>query len=341
MPKKEKLKGFTLVEMIVVVALFGLIMVVVLGLLGPINKTYSRAFDEADKQSISEDLRRFVEDNLRYADRMNVYTNMALVDDPTAALENSVEYQVNEFRKKYYFDPTTQEVTDGGVKKDVTKERIYPYAKFKGKDEVYVLCVDNPASSVFSGSAIVPVSSDLGTVTLRKFVGGTEEASSMRRWGIKADYYDDYVFNITLQTLSEASVTDEHGTTVTKNMFVDLDEASVDAGKISPSNFAMGMKMFKKEAIKTDLANATVSDAYLNRTISFKLKNLLNNTGAISVETIEFTDDKHFPNEDVRRFEWYDNTKTNSTKLSSAGAAAEDFYIIFTKSPVIEREIKK
>lgn len=69
----KKLKGFTLVELIIVMAIFSGIAVGALAMIRPamqlFNKTASQEGASADIDNIS----RYIQDNLKYADRVNVY----------------------------------------------------------------------------------------------------------------------------------------------------------------------------------------------------------------------------------------------------------------------------
>lgn len=337
MKKRKTLKGFTLIEMVIVVALFGLIMAVVLGMLDPVKKVYNNAYLESDLQSISENMRRYIGDQVQYSDRMALYTNMSL--DGTAGQENSVEYQVKKFRDRYCFTPQNVTVNQANISGTYTKERIYPYSKFKGNDEVFVLHISNPAPGLVAGGTPVALTSKLGTITLITYKNGAEVGR--RVWSENTDYYDTYAFDISLQTLAEVDSTDKDGNPIKETKLVDLD-AIASGGKVSPTNISMGIKMYRKDIIKPARTSANLVDSNLQRTISFKLKNLVNSTNAISDEVIEFTDKTNFPAEErVRRFAWYDNTKISSGAEAVNGATESgDIYFIFTKAPVIEKVIK-
>lgn len=70
---KKKLKGFTLLELVIVMAIFSGIAVGAMAMIKPamqlFNKTASQEGASADIDNIS----RYIQDNLRYADRVNVY----------------------------------------------------------------------------------------------------------------------------------------------------------------------------------------------------------------------------------------------------------------------------
>lgn len=331
MKKRKTLKGFTLIEMIIVVAVFGMIMAVVLSFLDPVRKVYTRTYIESDAQAISENMRRYIGDQIQYADRMRVYTGKTF-DDTTLAGE------VEKFREKYYFVPEANAAYPAGGGSG-TKERTYPYASFKGNDEVFVLHIENPDPGIdFStGTVTLPVAgSMLGRITLSTYKGGAFQDS--RVWSENTDYYEDYAFDISLQTA--VSVTNAG---VTENKFVDLDEApTFTSGTdvyINPNNLVMGIKMYRKTPIKGNLTQATVEDSYVNRSITFRLKNLVTRTNALSVETIDFQDSVHFPTpEPVNRFEWMASGHTHATDVT-VGTDTKDIYFIFTKVPYIENVI--
>ena len=331
MKKRKTLKGFTLIEMIIVVAVFGMIMAVVLSFLDPVRKVYTRTYIESDAQAISENMRRYIGDQIQYADRMRVYTGKTF-DDTTLAGE------VEKFREKYYFVPETGAPYPAGGGTG-TKERTYPYASFKGNDEVFVLRIENPDPAIdFStGSVILPVAgSMLGRITLSTYEGGVFKDS--RVWSENTDYYEDYAFDISLQTA--VSVTNAG---VTENKFVDLDDApTFTSGTdvyINPNNLVMGIKMYRKTPTKANPAQASVADTFVNRTVTFRLKNLVTRTNALSVETIDFQDSVHFPTpEPVNRFEWMATGHTHATDVT-VGTDTKDIYFIFTKVPYIENVI--
>ena len=330
MKRNKRLKGFTLIEMVIVVAIFGMIMATVLNLVDPVRKVYKNAYNEADTQAISENLRRYVGDQIQYADRMSVYTNMTMDDEV-------IKDQVNNFRKKFYFVPG--EGVPAGETAKVTKERVYPYSSFKGNDEIFVLHIENPDPSIdfTSDTLTLPVSSRLGQISLTTYKGGVKQPDT-KVWSESTDYYDNYAFDITLQSAVKVNSggTDEY-------KFVDIDlTADPSTSKINPNNLAMGIKMYKKTRIKGDLSNATVSDSFTNRTITFKLKNMVTSKLALSDELIEFQNDK-FAMDKVVRFSWFDNTKSPSSETVTApltgGSVTEskDIYFIFTKVPYIEK----
>ena len=72
---KKKLKGFTLVELIIVVAIFGIIMAAVLSILNPISNVYKSTADNEHMRASCDNVRLYVEDNLKYADKLKICYN--------------------------------------------------------------------------------------------------------------------------------------------------------------------------------------------------------------------------------------------------------------------------
>ena len=70
MNSHKKLKGFTLVELIVVVAVFGILLAASLNLLGPLNSIFKQTAQYSDSSAVVDNVRMVIEDNLRYANRM-------------------------------------------------------------------------------------------------------------------------------------------------------------------------------------------------------------------------------------------------------------------------------
>lgn len=324
--KKKKFSGFTLIEMIIVVATFAIIMICVLSFLDPVKKVYRNTYNEADSQAISENMRRYIGDQIQYADRMVLYTNM-FMDDTT------IQDQVDDFRDFFYFNPGTG--IPKGETTSVTKERIYPYSGFE--DEIFVLHITNPDPSVDLNSAATKksVTTEYGKITLSRYIKGIKQADE-RVWSENTDYYTTYAFDISVQTAVKDS-SDNY-------KFVDIDEtAAADPKdpkitKIKPNNLAMGIKMYRKNRIKGDFSNVTFEDTHTNRTITFKLKNLVSKANTLTDEVIEFKNTK-FTDEERRRFRWFDNTKPNVDGTVSTASKSKDIYFIFTKAQDIKSVI--
>jgi len=77
----KKLKGFTLVELIVVLAIFSMIMAAVLSILQPVSDAYASTANYEHARASSDNVRTYVEDSLRYADRMKILINASSLSE--------------------------------------------------------------------------------------------------------------------------------------------------------------------------------------------------------------------------------------------------------------------
>lgn len=73
----KKVKGFTLVELIVVVAIFGIIMAAALSILQPISDVFMSTAKYENARAYSDNERLFVENNLKYATNLTVVYDVA------------------------------------------------------------------------------------------------------------------------------------------------------------------------------------------------------------------------------------------------------------------------
>lgn len=106
--KRKKLSGFTLVELIIVVAIFSGIAVGALAMIRPAMQIFNRTSSQEGAGANIDNITRYLQDNLRYADRVNVYqgygetTPEGMLDHEIDALLPSVELNAsNEYEKMY------------------------------------------------------------------------------------------------------------------------------------------------------------------------------------------------------------------------------------------------
>ncbi|MBR6107980.1 MAG: prepilin-type N-terminal cleavage/methylation domain-containing protein [Oscillospiraceae bacterium] len=126
--KKRVHKGFTLLELIIVMALFSLVMYSVAKLIAPVSKFFVRSSNYESTTACVDNMKRAIEGNLKYADRVRCYSDFA----PCTAVSHSTdpaEYtaspalieQVNMFWTDYFMNRQ--------------------YIDYKGK--IYVMAFDN------------------------------------------------------------------------------------------------------------------------------------------------------------------------------------------------------
>lgn len=73
MDKKTKLKGFTLVELIVVMAIFSILMAAVMQVITPLNKISKRASIQEANAAAVDNVKSYIESSLRYSECVEVF----------------------------------------------------------------------------------------------------------------------------------------------------------------------------------------------------------------------------------------------------------------------------
>ena len=85
MKMKQRLRGFTLVELVIVMALFSLIMFSVLQLLIPVSRFFVRSANFESATACMDNMKIAIEGNLKYADRVRCYVDyQPYAQDPSA-----------------------------------------------------------------------------------------------------------------------------------------------------------------------------------------------------------------------------------------------------------------
>lgn len=116
--EKSKLKGFTLVELVVVMAIFSVLMAGALALTTPVSRMYKNTALAERTYSYSHNIQEYIQGALEYSDSLYVYTEDMLgttyASDKKALAED--------FRAKHY-DKVV--VSDDGVTSRPIKGKIY------------------------------------------------------------------------------------------------------------------------------------------------------------------------------------------------------------------------
>lgn len=171
----KKLKGFTLIELIIVMAIFTGIAVGAMAMIKPAMKLFNNTAELEKSSADADNIRRYIEDNLRYANR----------------LFNCVGYNNFSSIKKDSYDLVLYDsVTDSNLPTHKTDQPILNYFNdlyfpYSSPENVYVMEIDN--GDIFTPGVmgkIIIYKADLATGLLSK----ESEASS--------DYYNKYSFNI-------------------------------------------------------------------------------------------------------------------------------------------------
>lgn len=75
MNKKKKLNGFTLIELVIVLAIFGIILAVIMSLIQPATKIMKKASVRESTASYSDNISEYLDNSLHYSSFMYVYEN--------------------------------------------------------------------------------------------------------------------------------------------------------------------------------------------------------------------------------------------------------------------------
>lgn len=105
---KKKVKGFTLVELIVVTAIFGIIMAAALGLLSPVQRQFTRTAKYEGARSAVDNVNRYISGSLRYADRLMICAgstyNTTDADGNLVIDQSAINSKVAKFGEYYFKD---------------------------------------------------------------------------------------------------------------------------------------------------------------------------------------------------------------------------------------------
>lgn len=183
----KKLKGFTLVELIIVMAIFSGIAVGALAMIRPamqlFNKTASQEGASADIDNIS----RYIQDNLKYADRVNVYHGYDLT---SVSGDKSVDKMLNKEITGILPVLTYNESTN-------TYEKTYTNAKPLEFFSKYYY--DDAAECDGKKVNVMEIAND-GFVTIYtykfEYKSGSVSNNFIESTSINREFYDDYTFSI-------------------------------------------------------------------------------------------------------------------------------------------------
>lgn len=148
--KKFVQKGFTLIELIIVMALFSLVMYGVLQFLDPVTKFFVRSSNFETTTSCVDNMKRAIEGNLKYADRVRAYSNY----DESTIGANVQTFWESFFQKRelmdckgeikvMYFDNSTSGLTAWGAAQNVYQLTDFNKEQLnRGKIKMYTFHFD-------------------------------------------------------------------------------------------------------------------------------------------------------------------------------------------------------
>lgn len=184
----KKLKAFTLVELIVVMAIFSMIAVGALALVKPSMELFGDTSEQEEVTACTDNIKRYIEDNLRYADRLVYCTGFERFDD----IVRTEKYNYITFNKD---EDKKEPLEKASVKVlEYFRDIYYPYIEPNGTyDDVYVMAIDNGTSENPKGNVKI-YKADLSKLSRSKHQ--LSELSSQ--------FYDTYSYNIGFEATGDA-----------------------------------------------------------------------------------------------------------------------------------------
>ena len=160
MKTKNSLKGFTLVELVIVMALFSLIMFSVLQLLTPVSKFFVRSANFETTTACLDNMKRAIEGNLKYADRVRCYVNFNPYEAPHASITEA-DYEPSADLMAHvqdFYDEFFGRRKSANAQDLAGEDGLRQYIDCRGT--IYVLVFDNgsPESYPSTSTAKMPVS---------------------------------------------------------------------------------------------------------------------------------------------------------------------------------------
>ena len=101
---KKIIKGFTLIELVIVLALFSIVMFSVLQLLDPVSKFFVRSSNYETTTACIDNIKRAIEGNLKYADRVRVFSGYEAFSGKSAETESPMSAELNAQVKSFWED---------------------------------------------------------------------------------------------------------------------------------------------------------------------------------------------------------------------------------------------
>ncbi|MBR6717026.1 MAG: prepilin-type N-terminal cleavage/methylation domain-containing protein [Oscillospiraceae bacterium] len=154
MKTKNSLKGFTLVELVIVMALFSLIMFSVLQLLTPVSKFFVRSANFETTTACLDNMKRAIEGNLKYADRVRCYVNFNPYEAPHASITEA-DYEPSADLMAHvqdFYDEFFGRRKSANAQDLAGEDGLRQYIDCRGT--IYVLVFDNGSPESYSSTSL-------------------------------------------------------------------------------------------------------------------------------------------------------------------------------------------
>ncbi len=285
MKKRKHLSGFTLLELVVVMAIFSAIAVGALAMIRPAMQLFHKTSAQEEAVADIDNISRYIQDNLRYADRVNIYYGYGETDvDAMISKSISDKYKRLEFDsdrsewksdyytatpleyfRDYYFGTDTNSYEDKNVNvMEITPDchvNIYTYSL---EDFAYV---DTMAinSDFYSDDHVIQItdwdfSSPNLTLSLKINYNGVTRGNDGKRTNLEQESKISLTF-LNIAQRSEYTVI-ERATLRDGESYVSSDPTDENSqnGNVINSRPASAYKLFKPDTLPDpkDMGNAYI-----------------------------------------------------------------------------------
>lgn len=220
---KRKLKGFTLVELIVVMVIMSILMLAVMNMFKPIRNMYVDSTQYEAQRTAQTGVVQYITESIRFATDVGIY-NSSITSASTA---------VDEFAKQYCINSGITDATGNAVAPYTTAELNSIKDEIKKYADVIIIDNSTPhtyGSKTYSGRLIRRKFPATPTSTVPSDPALTSSATSDWRIALSEAYYGGNTFSINL------SVTDSNHDGKSDDGMLNIAVASTRNGKRDISN---------------------------------------------------------------------------------------------------------
>jgi prepilin-type N-terminal cleavage/methylation domain-containing protein len=174
--KKNRVRGFTLIELIIVMATFSIIMFGALQMMQPTNKLFIRSYNGEDVGAAEKQVKNYIDQNLRYAKYM-------WIDETLDTSEANLKARALSFAETYYNRKMIMDGTD--------ESTLRPY-----EGTVYLMCIDNTLGGKISQWEFDFKAGDTGKMPTP--VNAEIKQTRYTEWAVNKANYDYYNYAVSL-----------------------------------------------------------------------------------------------------------------------------------------------